>query len=97
MEELRAKMTKKPKAEESKTKESATVRPEVPNDLVQVQAYIRWEKAGKPNYPPEKQTVMLYAPNVDNILVNNKSSSWSLIQILISSSECSCNKLVPDF
>ncbi|OAY62835.1 Alpha-glucan water dikinase, chloroplastic [Ananas comosus] len=35
VEELRAKMTKKPKAEESKTKESATVRPEVPNDLVQ--------------------------------------------------------------
>ncbi|KAJ0962515.1 hypothetical protein J5N97_027637 [Dioscorea zingiberensis] len=28
---------------------------EIPKDLVQVQAYIRWEKAGKPNYPPEKQ------------------------------------------
>ncbi|GAB4829230.1 hypothetical protein Ancab_018896 [Ancistrocladus abbreviatus] len=28
---------------------------EIPNDLVQVQAYIRWEKAGKPNYSPDQQ------------------------------------------
>ncbi|KAK9675652.1 hypothetical protein RND81_11G021500 [Saponaria officinalis] len=27
----------------------------IPEDLVQIQAYIRWEKAGKPNFPPEKQ------------------------------------------
>ncbi|XVF02510.1 hypothetical protein REPUB_Repub04eG0181600 [Reevesia pubescens] len=27
----------------------------IPDDLVQIQAYIRWEKAGKPNYPPEQQ------------------------------------------
>lgn len=30
---------------------------EIPKDLVQVQAYIRWEKAGKPDYPPEKQAM----------------------------------------
>ncbi|KAK1301509.1 hypothetical protein QJS10_CPB12g00091 [Acorus calamus] len=27
----------------------------IPDDLVQIQAYERWEKAGKPNYSPEKQ------------------------------------------
>lgn len=28
---------------------------QVPDDLVQTQAYIRWEKAGKPNYSPDQQ------------------------------------------
>lgn len=27
----------------------------IPDDLVQTQSYIRWEKAGKPNYSPEEQ------------------------------------------
>ncbi|CAA2985280.1 alpha-glucan water dikinase, chloroplastic isoform X1 [Olea europaea subsp. europaea] len=27
----------------------------IPDDLVQIQAYVRWEKAGKPNYSPEQQ------------------------------------------
>ncbi|KAK1373707.1 hypothetical protein POM88_029900 [Heracleum sosnowskyi] len=27
----------------------------LPDDLVQIQAYIRWEKAGKPNYSPDQQ------------------------------------------
>ncbi|KAL9246479.1 hypothetical protein vseg_020009 [Gypsophila vaccaria] len=27
----------------------------IPEDLVQIQAYIRWEKAGKPNFSPEEQ------------------------------------------
>ncbi|XP_028754486.1 alpha-glucan water dikinase, chloroplastic isoform X1 [Neltuma alba] len=27
----------------------------IPDELVQVQAYIRWEKAGKPNYSPDQQ------------------------------------------
>lgn len=31
----------------------------IPVDLVQIQAYIRWEKAGKPNYSPEQQLVSL--------------------------------------
>lgn len=32
---------------------------QVPDDLVQTQAYIRWEKAGKPNYSPDQQLVNL--------------------------------------
>ncbi|KAI5679233.1 hypothetical protein M9H77_10183 [Catharanthus roseus] len=31
------------------------VKSNIPVDLVQIQAYIRWEKAGKPNYSPEQQ------------------------------------------
>lgn len=61
MEKLRAKLTKAPEAPESDKSESPAsqiIIDKVPEDLVQVQAYIRWEKAGKPNYPPEKQLVI---------------------------------------
>uniref|UniRef100_A0A1D1ZGH5 Alpha-glucan water dikinase, chloroplastic n=1 Tax=Anthurium amnicola TaxID=1678845 RepID=A0A1D1ZGH5_9ARAE len=51
VEELRAKLTKKT----SEAKEPDTPEQKIPNELVQVQAYIRWEKAGKPNYSQEKQ------------------------------------------
>ncbi|XP_021304642.1 alpha-glucan water dikinase, chloroplastic isoform X2 [Sorghum bicolor] len=62
LEKLRAKLTKTPEAPESDERKSPASRMPVdklPEDLVQVQAYIRWEKAGKPNYPPEKQLVEL--------------------------------------
>ncbi|CAK8561980.1 unnamed protein product [Lathyrus sativus] len=29
----------------------------IPDELVQIQAFIRWEKAGKPNYSPEQQLI----------------------------------------
>lgn len=29
----------------------------VPEDLVQIQAYLRWERNGKQNYSPEKEKV----------------------------------------
>lgn len=51
-------MTKSPESSESDSPASQGDVDEVPEDLVQVQAYIRWEKAGKPNYPPEKQLVI---------------------------------------
>lgn len=57
LEKLRAKLTKAPEPSESDSPASQSTVTEVPEDLVQVQAYIRWEKAGKPNYPPEKQLV----------------------------------------
>jgi alpha-glucan,water dikinase len=31
----------------------------IPDELVQIQAFLRWEKAGKPNYSPEQQLVTL--------------------------------------
>ncbi|MQL91961.1 hypothetical protein Taro_024579 [Colocasia esculenta] len=51
IEELRVKLTKTP----NEAKMPDTPEQKVPNELVQVQAYIRWEKAGKPNYSQEKQ------------------------------------------
>ncbi|KQK18353.1 alpha-glucan water dikinase, chloroplastic isoform X1 [Brachypodium distachyon] len=57
LEKLRARLTKSPNANESDAPASQTTVAKVPEELVQVQAYIRWEKAGKPNYSPEKQLV----------------------------------------
>lgn len=54
VEELRAKLTKK----DDNSKGPVVQKSKIPDDLVQIQAYIRWEKAGKPNYPPEKQLVI---------------------------------------
>lgn len=53
LEELRATLSKRPET----VKEKVTSEVGIPNDLVQVQAYIRWEKAGKPSYSPETQLV----------------------------------------
>ncbi|KAK9108139.1 hypothetical protein Syun_024150 [Stephania yunnanensis] len=41
----------------SKTREASVPekKSKIPDDLVQIQAYVRWEKAGKPNYSPEQQ------------------------------------------
>ncbi|CAN6195188.1 unnamed protein product [Urochloa humidicola] len=57
LEKLRAKLTKAPESGESDSPASQITVDKILEDLVQVQAYIRWEKAGKPNYPPEKQLV----------------------------------------
>ncbi|TVU11220.1 hypothetical protein EJB05_44793, partial [Eragrostis curvula] len=57
LEKLRAKLTKAPESSESDSPASQSTVAKVPEELVQVQAYIRWEKAGKPNYPPEKQLI----------------------------------------
>jgi len=63
IQEIRARLTKggvESKAHEQ-TPEQTPSKPgsKIPDDLVQIQAYIRWEKAGKPNYPPDKQLVIL--------------------------------------
>ncbi|PON44874.1 Pyruvate, phosphate dikinase [Parasponia andersonii] len=54
IQELRARLTKK--SDVSDVKEPSLPESKgIPDDLVQVQAYIRWEKAGKPNYSQEEQ------------------------------------------
>lgn len=55
IEDLRAKLTKK--SDENKTEKQSPPerKSKIPNELVQVQAYIRWEKAGKPNYSADRQ------------------------------------------
>lgn len=41
---------------------SASKTKTIPDELVQIQAFLRWEKAGKPNYSPEQQLVTLSNP-----------------------------------
>lgn len=53
VEKLREKLTKNTQ----EPAESIVLGEKIPNELVQVQAYIRWEKAGKPNYSQEQQLV----------------------------------------
>ncbi|KAL5826788.1 hypothetical protein ACOSQ3_018629 [Xanthoceras sorbifolium] len=55
IEDLRAKLTKKNHGHESKEPSVHETKNKIPDDLAQVQAYIRWEKAGKPNYSPDEQ------------------------------------------
>lgn len=65
VQDLRAKLTSKNNVSESKeqlvtgSKEqlASGSKSNIPDDLVQIQSYIRWEKAGKPNYSPEQQLV----------------------------------------
>ncbi|XVE85121.1 hypothetical protein DITRI_Ditri17bG0066500 [Diplodiscus trichospermus] len=63
LDDVRAKLTKRNGQEYNKTSIQETfnktsiqeTKNKIPDDLVQIQAYIRWEKAGKPNYSPEQQ------------------------------------------
>ncbi|XP_034899936.1 alpha-glucan water dikinase, chloroplastic isoform X3 [Populus alba] len=55
IEDLRAKLTNKNDRCEIKEPSVSKIKNRIPDDLVQIQAYIRWEKAGKPNYSPEQQ------------------------------------------
>ncbi|XP_057774579.1 alpha-glucan water dikinase, chloroplastic isoform X2 [Salvia miltiorrhiza] len=58
--DLRAKLTSKSGTSESKDQfvsesKSIASKSNIPDDLVQIQAYIRWEKAGKPNFSAEQK------------------------------------------
>ncbi len=62
VEDLRARLTNKNDRYEIKEPAVSKTKSKIPDDLIQVQAYIRWEKAGKPNYSPEQQQVTLLSP-----------------------------------
>ncbi|KAI4384682.1 hypothetical protein MLD38_002801 [Melastoma candidum] len=56
IEELRQKLLNRNERKgETSTSPAPVSRDKIPEELVQIQAYIRWEKAGKPNYSIEKQ------------------------------------------
>uniref|UniRef100_A0A2N9ILR4 Uncharacterized protein n=1 Tax=Fagus sylvatica TaxID=28930 RepID=A0A2N9ILR4_FAGSY len=55
IQDLRAKLMKNDSSVVREPSISETKR--VPDDLVQIQAFIRWEKAGKPNYSPNEQLI----------------------------------------
>ncbi|XWS69047.1 hypothetical protein CRYUN_Cryun04dG0146200 [Craigia yunnanensis] len=54
VDDIRTKLTKRSGQEYKETAIHET-KNKIPDDLVQIQSYIRWEKAGKPNYSPEQQ------------------------------------------
>lgn len=57
IQDLRTRLTKENDGNE--TVELSTPKENtIPNDLIQVQAYIRWEKAGKPSYNAEQELVI---------------------------------------
>jgi alpha-glucan,water dikinase len=54
-------LTKNNSSDERKPSISETKK--IPDDLVQIQAYIRWEKAGKPTYSPDQELVNFEYPS----------------------------------
>ncbi|KAJ9554557.1 hypothetical protein OSB04_018602 [Centaurea solstitialis] len=60
IEDLRARLTKKDGTGSEQTgvsEPSSTRKSDIPDDLAQLQAYIRWEKAGKPNFSADQQLI----------------------------------------
>ncbi|XP_050207604.1 alpha-glucan water dikinase, chloroplastic [Mercurialis annua] len=55
IEDLRARLTNKKDKHEIKDSHIVELETKIPDDLIQIQAYIRWEKAGKPSYSTEEQ------------------------------------------
>ncbi|XP_058192973.1 alpha-glucan water dikinase, chloroplastic-like isoform X2 [Rhododendron vialii] len=55
IQDLRVRLTNKNNTSESKERLLSETKSQITEDLVQIQAYIRWEKAGKPNYSPDQQ------------------------------------------
>lgn len=61
IQELQVRLRKGENVSEVKEQTPSKSKSKIPEDLVQIQAYIRWERAGKPNYSVDKQSVNLNA------------------------------------
>ena len=59
IEDMRTRLTNESAKSEIKEQPHSETKSKIPDELVQIQAYIRWEKAGKPNYTPDQQLVSL--------------------------------------
>ena len=59
IEDMRTRLTNESAKSEIKEQPRSETKSKIPDELVQIQAYIRWEKAGKPNYTPDQQLVSL--------------------------------------
>lgn len=55
LETLQARLLQSGDAAMDGTEDSSSSNLEIPDDLIQVQSYVRWEKAGKPNFTAEEQ------------------------------------------
>ncbi|XP_015957126.1 alpha-glucan water dikinase, chloroplastic [Arachis duranensis] len=86
IQDLRERLTKKTDSTEvkepsvSETKPSVSETKTIPDELVQIQAYIRWEKAGKPNYSPEQQLLEFEEARRELLAELDKGSSLEEIQ-----------------
>lgn len=69
IDELRAKITKSDDKSKTEGSNITSNKSKIPDDLVQIQAFIRWEKAGKPNYSLDQQLVKFEPPS--GVIVNN--------------------------
>ncbi|KAJ8758944.1 hypothetical protein K2173_003182 [Erythroxylum novogranatense] len=87
IEDLRAKLTKKNDMLESKEPSVFETKEKIPNDLVQIQAYIRWEKAGKPNYSPEEQLKEFEEARADLVTELERGASLDEIRNKITKGE----------
>ncbi|KAK3416768.1 hypothetical protein EUGRSUZ_H02531 [Eucalyptus grandis] len=56
IEDLRAKITKKSDENKTEKRSPPAQKSKIPDELAQIQAYIRWEKAGKPSYSADQQS-----------------------------------------
>lgn len=59
VQDLRTRLMNKNNTRESNEQLVSGSKSTIPDDLVQIQSFIRWEKAGKPNYSPEQQLVRI--------------------------------------
>lgn len=57
IQDLQARLRKGSNASEVTKETPSNSKTQIPDDLVQIQAYIRWENNGKPNYSPDQQSV----------------------------------------
>ncbi|CAL0330850.1 unnamed protein product [Lupinus luteus] len=86
VQDLRARLTNKTNATE--VKERTVYEPKtIPDELVQTQAFIRWEKAGKPNYSPEEQLMEFEEARKDLLSELEKGASVDEIQKKITKGE----------
>ncbi|KMS97340.1 hypothetical protein BVRB_6g155850 isoform B [Beta vulgaris subsp. vulgaris] len=56
IQDLQARLRKGSNASEVTKETPLNSKTQIPDDLVQIQAYIRWENNGKPNYSPDQQS-----------------------------------------
>ncbi|KAA8529608.1 hypothetical protein F0562_034292 [Nyssa sinensis] len=80
IQDLRARLTNKNDTNESKEPLLLESKNKIPVDLLQIQAYIRWERAGKPNYSPDQQLIEFEEARKDLQIELEKGTSLDEIQ-----------------
>ncbi|PKA56704.1 Alpha-glucan water dikinase, chloroplastic [Apostasia shenzhenica] len=81
VDELRARLTKTPSSvKDGNNEKNLSAKVEIPDDLIQVQAYIHWEKAGKPTYTPERQVLEFEEAKKKLLVELEKGTSLSEIR-----------------